>query len=332
MAMLPDAAATDAARTGENRAGVYTGVWTAGETLGLALGPAVFAVVLALGGYVSSHGRGRHPARVGPHRDHPRLLAAARRADPAQPALAAPLHPRCGRRRPRDHGGHDMNAADMTPSTGCAPCRRTTCPSTAAARSPTSTTAATPRWTGSAARRWRRTPAPTASTRPPSPACCGWRTSSSAFACGLLDAPDSAVGTVTSGRHRVDACWPCRARATPGPTWSGRPWCCPPPRTRRSTRPRTTSASRRCWCPSAPTSGPTPAAMAAAIDDRTVLVVASAPSYAHGVVDPVTEIAAAARAARRPLPRRRLHRRLGAAVRRPAGAAGARRGRSRSRA
>ena len=34
------------------------------------------------------------------------------------------------------------------------------------------------------------------------------------------------------------------------------------------------------------------AAMAAAIDDRTVLVVASAPSYAHGVVDPVTEIAA----------------------------------------
>ena len=36
--------------------------------------------------------------------------------------------------------------------------------------------------------------------------------------------------------------------------------------------------------------------MAAAIDDRTVLVVASAPSYAHGVVDPVTEIAAAAAA------------------------------------
>ncbi len=39
-----------------------------------------------------------------------------------------------------------------------------------------------------------------------------------------------------------------------------------------------------------------PGAMAAAIDDRTVLVVASAPSYAHGVVDPVTEIAAAAAA------------------------------------
>ena len=34
-----------------------------------------------------------------------------------------------------------------------------------------------------------------------------------------------------------------------------------------------------------------PVAMARAIDDRTVLVVASAPSYAHGVVDPVTDIA-----------------------------------------
>jgi glutamate/tyrosine decarboxylase-like PLP-dependent enzyme len=39
-----------------------------------------------------------------------------------------------------------------------------------------------------------------------------------------------------------------------------------------------------------------PDAMAAAIDDRTVLVVASAPSYAHGVVDPVTAIATAAAA------------------------------------
>jgi sphinganine-1-phosphate aldolase len=39
-----------------------------------------------------------------------------------------------------------------------------------------------------------------------------------------------------------------------------------------------------------------PAAMEAAIDERTVLVVASAPSYAHGVVDPVAEIAAVAAA------------------------------------
>jgi len=40
-----------------------------------------------------------------------------------------------------------------------------------------------------------------------------------------------------------------------------------------------------------------PAAMAAALDDRTVLVVVSAPSYAHGVVDPVVPVAAAAAAA-----------------------------------
>ena len=37
-----------------------------------------------------------------------------------------------------------------------------------------------------------------------------------------------------------------------------------------------------------------PVAMADAVDDSTVLVVASAPSYAHGVVDPVTEVAALA--------------------------------------
>ncbi|MGO1165406.1 MAG: MFS transporter [Janibacter sp.] len=54
MAMLPDAAAVDADRTGESRVGVYTGVWTAVETLGLALGPGVYGLVLMLGGYVSS--------------------------------------------------------------------------------------------------------------------------------------------------------------------------------------------------------------------------------------------------------------------------------------
>jgi sphinganine-1-phosphate aldolase len=38
-----------------------------------------------------------------------------------------------------------------------------------------------------------------------------------------------------------------------------------------------------------------PAAMAAAVDERTILVVASAPSYPQGAIDPVTEIAAMAR-------------------------------------
>ena len=56
LAMLPDVAAADAVRSGRNRVGVYTGVWTAGETLGLAVGPGLFAVVLAIGGYTSATG------------------------------------------------------------------------------------------------------------------------------------------------------------------------------------------------------------------------------------------------------------------------------------
>ncbi|MDI1464419.1 MFS transporter [Catellatospora sp. KI3] len=54
MAMLPDCVAYDAARTGRRQAGVFTGLWTAGETLGLALGPGLYALVLQLTGYVSS--------------------------------------------------------------------------------------------------------------------------------------------------------------------------------------------------------------------------------------------------------------------------------------
>ncbi|HHU08747.1 MAG TPA: MFS transporter [Intrasporangiaceae bacterium] len=54
LAMLPDNAAVDGMRTGENRVGVYTGVWTAGETFGLALGPLLYAAVLSAGGYISS--------------------------------------------------------------------------------------------------------------------------------------------------------------------------------------------------------------------------------------------------------------------------------------
>ncbi len=54
LSMLPDVAALDAQRSGQNRVGVFTGVWTAGETLGLALGPGLLAITLAVGGYVSS--------------------------------------------------------------------------------------------------------------------------------------------------------------------------------------------------------------------------------------------------------------------------------------
>jgi Na+/melibiose symporter-like transporter len=54
LAMLPDCIAYDAARTGRRQAGVFTGVWTAGETLGLALGPGIYALVLQISGYTSS--------------------------------------------------------------------------------------------------------------------------------------------------------------------------------------------------------------------------------------------------------------------------------------
>jgi len=54
LAMLPDCIAYDAARTGRRQAGVFTGVWTAGETLGLAFGPGIYALVLQVFGYVSS--------------------------------------------------------------------------------------------------------------------------------------------------------------------------------------------------------------------------------------------------------------------------------------
>jgi Na+/melibiose symporter-like transporter len=54
LAMLPDCVAFDAARTGRRQAGVFTGLWTAGETLGLAVGPGLYALVLAVFGYVSN--------------------------------------------------------------------------------------------------------------------------------------------------------------------------------------------------------------------------------------------------------------------------------------
>jgi Na+/melibiose symporter-like transporter len=54
MAMLPDCIAYDTERTGRRQAGVFTGVWTAGETLGLALGPGIYALILQVFGYVSS--------------------------------------------------------------------------------------------------------------------------------------------------------------------------------------------------------------------------------------------------------------------------------------
>lgn len=56
LALLPDVIAADEAASGERRAGVFTGVWTAAETLGLAVGPGLLGGLLALAGYASSTG------------------------------------------------------------------------------------------------------------------------------------------------------------------------------------------------------------------------------------------------------------------------------------
>ena len=56
LAMLPDIIDTDRRSTGHDRGGAMSGVWTACETVGLALGPGVFLVILAFGGFVSSSG------------------------------------------------------------------------------------------------------------------------------------------------------------------------------------------------------------------------------------------------------------------------------------
>jgi Na+/melibiose symporter-like transporter len=62
MAMLPDVIShdertvPDAVAGGSGRAGSFSGVWTAGETVGFALGATTLSVILAVTGYVSSTG------------------------------------------------------------------------------------------------------------------------------------------------------------------------------------------------------------------------------------------------------------------------------------
>ncbi|RWZ59581.1 MFS transporter [Labedella populi] len=54
LAMLPDVISDDARRTGVRQAGVIGGLWSAGETAGLAFGATLLTVTLALTGYVES--------------------------------------------------------------------------------------------------------------------------------------------------------------------------------------------------------------------------------------------------------------------------------------
>jgi Na+/melibiose symporter-like transporter len=54
MAMLPDVITHDERAHGAGRAGSFSGVWTAGETIGFALGATALSLILAVTGYVSS--------------------------------------------------------------------------------------------------------------------------------------------------------------------------------------------------------------------------------------------------------------------------------------
>ncbi|WP_211351958.1 MFS transporter [Haloactinospora alba] len=54
LSMLSDTMALDAAHAGKRRAGMFTGLWTAGETLAMAAGAGLFALVLSVGGFVPS--------------------------------------------------------------------------------------------------------------------------------------------------------------------------------------------------------------------------------------------------------------------------------------
>ena len=54
LAMLPDTVAYDAQTHGPGRAGTFSGVWTAGETAGLAFGGTILSIVLSLTGFIAT--------------------------------------------------------------------------------------------------------------------------------------------------------------------------------------------------------------------------------------------------------------------------------------
>jgi GPH family glycoside/pentoside/hexuronide:cation symporter len=54
MSMLPDVISFDAQTNGSGSAGAFGGIWTAGETTGMALGATALTVILAITGYTSS--------------------------------------------------------------------------------------------------------------------------------------------------------------------------------------------------------------------------------------------------------------------------------------
>ncbi|GAA1476763.1 aminotransferase class V-fold PLP-dependent enzyme [Nocardioides aestuarii] len=116
-----------------------------------------------------------------------------------------------------------------------------------------------------------------------------------ATACDLLDAPEGAVGTVTSGG--TESCLLAVQAARDAHPEVTDPAIVVPDTVHAAFHKAAHYFGLRTVV--VPVGGDfraDAAAMAAALDATTVLVVVSAPSYAHGVVDPVTEVAAAAAA------------------------------------
>jgi sphinganine-1-phosphate aldolase len=116
-----------------------------------------------------------------------------------------------------------------------------------------------------------------------------------AFAARLLDAPDTVVGSVTSGGTESVLLAVQTARDA-HPEVTSPTMVIPSSAHSAFHKAAHYFGVRAVVVPCGPDLRADVAATAAAIDDTTVLVVASAPSYAHGVVDPVPQIAAAAAA------------------------------------
>ncbi|WP_232679176.1 aminotransferase class V-fold PLP-dependent enzyme [Nocardioides sp. R-C-SC26] len=115
-----------------------------------------------------------------------------------------------------------------------------------------------------------------------------------AMACDLLDAPAGAVGTVTSGGTESVLLAVQGARDA-RPDVPGRPNLVVPDTAHAAFHKAAHYFGLETRIvPVGPDHRADVEAMIAAIDDSTVLVVASAPSYAHGVIDPVAALAAAA--------------------------------------
>ncbi|QIX28574.1 aspartate aminotransferase family protein [Nocardioides sp. JQ2195] len=115
------------------------------------------------------------------------------------------------------------------------------------------------------------------------------------FACDLLDAPGTAVGTVTSGGTE-SVLLAVQAARDANPSIAHPTMVLPSTAHAAFHKASHYFGVEAVVVPVTSDFRADVAATAAAIDDRTVLVVASAPSYAHGVVDPVTELAGLASA------------------------------------